>query len=99
MNALFKFQEDYLVGVSNGLDLSCAVGEDGRYEAKLDPELSGLDILGEGSEKVLTINSFQLQYLTKMFLLKRFSNYWATPSCGAPPSCTPTRATGGPRNL
>ena len=58
MNALFKFQEDYLVGVSNGLDLSCAVGEDGRYEAKLHPELSGLDILGEGSEKVLNINSF-----------------------------------------
>ena len=58
MNALFKFQEDYLVGVSNDLDLSCAVGEDGRYEAKLHPELSGLDILGEGSEKVLNINSF-----------------------------------------
>ena len=55
---MFKFQDDYLVGVSNGLDLSCAVGENGRYEAKLHSELSGLEILGEGSEKVLNINSF-----------------------------------------
>ena len=46
------FQEDYLVGVSNDLDLSCTVGEDGRYGTDLHPELSGLDILGEGSEKV-----------------------------------------------
>ena len=44
------------MGVSNGLDLSCTVGEDGRYDAGLHPELSGLDVLGEGSEKVTIIN-------------------------------------------
>ena len=53
---MFKFQDDYLVGVSNGLDLSCTVGEDGRYDTGLHPELSGLDVLGEGSEKVTIIN-------------------------------------------
>ena len=52
LKSLFKCQDDYLVGVSNGLDLSCTVGEDGRYDADLHPELSGFDVLGEGSEKV-----------------------------------------------
>ena len=47
-----------MVGVSNGLDLSCTVSEDGRYGADLHPELSGLDVLGEGSEKVTLLFKF-----------------------------------------
>ena len=51
-----------MVGVSNSLDLSCTVSEDGRYGADLPPELSGLDVLGEGSEKV----RFQFQNLRRI---------------------------------
>ena len=48
--------EDYLVGVDHGLDLSCPVGQDGRFTEDVDhlaKGLAGKEILKEGSEKIM----------------------------------------------
>ena len=49
--------EDYLVGVDHGLDLSCPVGEDGKFDKSVvQPEiLAGKEVLKEGSEKIMDL--------------------------------------------
>ena len=49
--------EDYLVGVDNDLDLSCPVGEDGRYTSSVvRPDvLANKEVLTEGSEKIMEL--------------------------------------------
>ncbi|XP_018014930.1 isoleucine--tRNA ligase isoform X2 [Hyalella azteca] len=48
-------QEDYLVGVDHGLQLTSAVGDDGCYEESLGPPLAGLSVLEEGNAAVLSL--------------------------------------------
>ena len=51
-------REDYLLGLDNDLDLSCPVTELGKYDSSvinLNRELKGLDVLGDGNEKILEL--------------------------------------------
>ena len=51
-------REDYLLGLDNDLDLSCPVTELGKYDSSvinLNRELKGLDVLGDGNEKMLEL--------------------------------------------
>ena len=46
--------EDYAVGVSHGLDLECLVDGEGRYAAKVGGAYAGLDVLGAGTDAVVS---------------------------------------------
>merc|ERR1712020_253122 len=51
-------QEDYLLGLTNNLDLSCPVTELGKYDSSvndLNTQLKGLEVLGDGNEKMLEL--------------------------------------------
>ncbi len=46
--------EDYLLGVEHGLDLTCPVDENGRYDESVT-DLTGLDVLGDGNTKIIQL--------------------------------------------
>ena len=47
--------EDHAVGLENGLDISCQVDEEGRFDTSTNSSISGMKVLAEGNEKVLEI--------------------------------------------
>ena len=51
-------QDDYLLGLTNNLDLSCPVTELGKYDSSveiLSKQLKGLEVLGDGNDKMLEL--------------------------------------------
>ena len=51
-------QDDYLLGLTNDLDLSCPVTELGKYDSSveiLSKQLKGLEVLGDGNDKMLEL--------------------------------------------
>ena len=83
-------QEDYLVGVSNELDLSCPIDEHGCYDQTVPTNLRGLFALDAGSKEVLTmldegqhilakdiyIHSYPYDWRTKKPVMLRASKQW-----------------------
>ena len=81
--------EDYLVGVSNQLDLSCPIDENGCYDNTV-PELAGLFALEEGNTAILNLltennhivsrkiytHSYPYDWRTKKPVLLRASKQW-----------------------
>ena len=81
--------EDYLVGVSNQLDLSCPIDENGCYDSTV-PKLEGLYALEEGNSAILNflkekghilsdktyIHSYPYDWRTKKPVLLRASKQW-----------------------
>jgi isoleucyl-tRNA synthetase len=94
MNTKINPQDDYLIGVTNGLDLDCSVNEDGKYTCDLHECLSGLDVLGDGSEKVLEllgssvlrraqlVHSYPCDWRTKKPVILRGSRQWFIDTTG-----------------
>ncbi len=83
-------QDDYLVGLREDLDLSCCVDCDGKYTLDAGDELSGLEVLDEGSAKVLDMlkirghllkcgemkHSYPYDWRTKKPVILRASKQW-----------------------
>ena len=86
-------QDDYLLGLTNDLDLSCPVTELGKYDSSveiLSKQLKGLEVLGDGNEKMLELlheknhikkqskfqHSYPYDWRTKKPVILRGSKQW-----------------------
>ena len=86
-------QDDYLLGLTNNLDLSCPVTELGKYDSSveiLSKQLKGLEVLGDGNEKMLELlheknhikkqskfqHSYPYDWRTKKPVILRGSKQW-----------------------
>ena len=71
-------QDDYLVGIDNGLDLSCSVDENGCYDSNASSEFQGLPVLQEGNEKVLNVLEEGEHILAKNIYTHSYPYDWRT---------------------
>jgi isoleucyl-tRNA synthetase len=81
-------QDDFKIGLSNNLSLECLVDKDGCYISSVGNGLAGLDIQGDGAERVLDllkddillknvyIHSYPYDWRTKKPVFLRASKQW-----------------------
>ena len=80
--------DDHRIGLENGLDLSCPVDENGRFGPEAGLDLGGLEVLGEGSRRVIEVlgpavlrkgsfvHSYPCDWRTKKPVILRASMQW-----------------------